>query len=229
MSFIGIRRNPMNKLALVAAASLLLILSDTMQSMAAEPRPEANVKVGMLLVASEGMSDPRFAETVILIVQHDSEGTIGLVINKPSDIPLTHALPMLKRLPEGAEFVYVGGPVQFRSMMSLLIHSERAPQGVVRVFDNVYATTGYNNVGRVVSMAREQDEVRAFGGYAGWAPGQLDTEIARGGWRLFEADAKAVFARNPARIWRDYMEESGGGWDWVRLDGSCRDSVPVMG
>jgi len=224
MSLIGFRRNSVGRLAMM----VVLILSGVMQSMAAEP-PGANVKVGMLLVASENMSDLRFAETVILIVQHDSEGTIGLVINKPSDIPITHALPMLKQPPEGAEYVYVGGPVQFRSMMSLLIRSEREPQGTVRVFDHVYATTGYNNVGRVVSMAREQDEVRTFGGYAGWEPGQLDAEIARGGWRLFEADANAIFAPDPAGIWRDYIEEAGGSWDWVRLDDSYRDSVPVMG
>jgi len=218
MSFIGNGRNLMNKLAVLAIASLLLAPSNATTSSAAEPRSDSSVQVGMLLVASESMNDPRFVETVILIVQHDAQGTIGLITNKPSDIPITHALPMLKRLPEGAEYVYFGGPVQFRSMMSLLMRSEREPEGAVRVFDNVYATSGYNNVGRLVSMAREPDEVRTFGGYTGWAPGQLDAEISRGGWRVFEADAKAVFAPDPAGIWRDYMEESGGSWDWVMLN-----------
>jgi len=178
----------------------------------------APVQIGMVLVASEEMKDPRFQETVILIIQHGNGGTVGLIVNKPSDVPLTHALPMLDRLPEGAEYVYVGGPVQFRTAMSLLIRSDSAPPGAVRIFDDVYATSGYNNVGRIVSAAREKDAVRTFGGYAGWAPGQLDAEIARGGWLLFEAEANAIFASDPADVWRNYIDESGGSWDWVMLD-----------
>lgn len=212
---------------LLGPLAVLFLLTFAAESRSAEGGKA--IEAGSLLVASQDMADPRFRESVILIVRHDQHGTIGLIINRPSEIPLTHALPMLKALPKGAEYVFFGGPVQFQSMLSILIRSDAEPRGMDRVFDNVYVASGFNNVARAVSSVGVADEVRTFGGYAGWAPGQLEAEVARGGWVVFQANAKKIFSRDPAALWQEYMEESGNSWDWVMNDVPWRDYSPRLG
>jgi len=163
---------------------------------------------GKFLVASRALRDPNFYETVILLVDYDRRGALGVVVNRPSAVPLGEALPEVKELRRRKDVVYLGGPVG-RDRMLLLVRTQNAPPESLRIFDRVYASGSLDALRDGLSRG---EGVRAFAGYAGWGPGQLDAEVARGDWLIGPADAKALFEAAPGSIWRDLIERFTGDW-----------------
>lgn len=171
-------------------------------------RAVAQLAKGKLLVASRDLLDPNFAETVVLLVDYDRDGAIGVVVNRPSPVPLGVALPDVKELRERPDVVYLGGPVA-RDRMLILLRSRHEPPQSLRVFDRVFASGSLDALRN--SMARGES-VRAFAGYAGWGPGQLDNEVARGDWLIGPGESDAVFAEKPDTVWDALIERLSGDW-----------------
>jgi putative transcriptional regulator len=164
---------------------------------------------GKFLVASRELVDPNFFETVILLVDYDMHGALGVVVNRPTEVRLGEALPEVKELRRRKDVVvFLGGPVA-RDRMLLLVQTANQPPQSLRVFDRVYASGNLDALRRSLSRG---EGVRAFAGYAGWGPGQLDAEVARGDWLIGPADAKALFNSAPASIWDDLIERFSGDW-----------------
>jgi len=175
-----------------SAALLLSLILGLAPSIAAQPA------AGRFLVAARGLSDPNFERSVVLLVQHEAEGSWGLVINRPTGVPLAKLFteePGLGRL-DG--FLYAGGPVGAGRFL-LLLRAHRPPEESRPVFADVYL--GWTPA--ALRDSRGISEFRVYSGYAGWAPGQLDVEIARGDWHLLPAEAPLLFGRRPELIWEE--------------------------
>jgi putative transcriptional regulator len=183
-------------------------------------RSEARLARGKFLVASRHLRDPNFSETVVLLIDYDWHGAMGLVINRPSELRLSTVLPEIKGLEQPTDTVYIGGPVA-RSQMLLLIQSRSQPKESSRVFKDIYVSSSRTVLQRMIDDADAGEKFRVYAGNAGWAPGQLYREVSRGGWHVLEADAETVFDKAPAEVWPELIRRASV--QWVRLQAPARN------
>jgi len=171
----------------------------------AGPGSREELAKGKFLVASRRLGDPNFRETVVLLIEYGLDGAMGLVINRPSAVKLAAVFPDIKELKQRKDTIYVGGPVAANQML-LLIRSTKTPEQSTRVTDNVYLSSSWKVLERLMKRKATNDErFRLFAGYAGWAPSQLDFERTRGDWHVLKADAETVFAQNPSELWPELI------------------------
>jgi putative transcriptional regulator len=146
------------------------------------------------------MGDPRFAETVILLLEHGREGTLGVVINQPSDVPLHKAIPALPDARRSEVSVYWGGPVQPEQSI-VLLREPGDSRLSKRVLPGVHMSPDLDDLRDVLAAPRPDRAVRVYSGYAGWGPGQLVAEMQKRQWVIDEGDADLVFAPDPTPLW----------------------------
>ena len=168
---------------------------------------------GKILVSNREMRDPRFAQTVVLLIKHGENGTMGLVINRRTKLTLSEALPQLERRADRPEFLFMGGPVQLQAI-SVLLRSKSQQDGSRRVLEGIYFSNNASLLKRIIGGESPGSRFRAFAGYAGWAPGQLDQELKRGDWHVLQAEADDVFREPPSEIWPELIRRAQG--EWVR-------------
>ncbi len=144
--------------------------------------PEFESLRGRLLVASPSLIDPNFHRTVVLVTEHVAEGAMGLVLNRPSAVAAADAVPHLEGLVEPDDPVYLGGPVQPSAVVALA-QLEDPSEAAAIVFDDVGFLPADADPDRFADSARR---VRAFAGYAGWGPGQLEAELEESAWIVSE-------------------------------------------
>ena len=164
---------------------------------------------GRFLVASRALSGPFFSESVVLVLNYSAQGALGLVINRPTDAALGELIPEVTRLSQRRDRVYQGGPVD-PSVMTFLLRSEQAVNGGLPVAPNVYATPNAEALRSVIQSGTPTSHFRAFVGYSGWGPGQLDREFARGDWHVGPARAEAIFDDAPGDLWQRMVVEFEG-------------------
>src|SRR6266849_8355944 len=156
------------------AAMLPAGLSTTLTALN-PPQPHPALAKGKFLVASRRLGDPNFVETVILLLAYDEKGTIGVVINRPTEARLSTLLSEVKELQKRTDVVYLGGPVG-RSQMLILARSNGQVEQSLRVFEDVYTVAGQRMLEQLIHEVGAQAKFRAYLGYAGWGAGQLDFE-----------------------------------------------------
>lgn len=170
------------------------------------PTPDVSPNVapakGVLLVAKPGMADPRFQETVVLLLNHDDRGTLGLIINRPTELHLSRLMPDLEAPDKDRHALYFGGPVGL-NLLVYLVRSKPAPQQAQQVMEDVYYGADRDVLRQLLTQRKDGSELRLYIGHSGWAPGQLAGEIARGDWLLVEGDPRTVFERDLETIWRE--------------------------
>jgi putative transcriptional regulator len=164
---------------------------------------------GRFLVASRRIADPRFSESVILLVDHDDKGTLGLIINRGSEIRLSEALPQVDSLRQRDDKLFFGGPVSRRQVL-LLMRTSHPPPGAILVFGSIYFSLGSSLLDD--TLGKDIGSFRAYAGYAGWGAGQLASELARGDWFVAEADVNTIFSAMPASIWPALIMRFEGQW-----------------
>lgn len=160
---------------------------------------------GIFLVAKRAMRDPRFQRTVVLLLEHDDEGTLGVIINRPTEMLLSHALPDLEGAKNGKHTVFFGGPVGLNTLVFLL-RSTKPPGVSSHVMADVYYSADRNTLETALNQHKKTNELRMFFGHAGWAPGQLAGELLRGDWLLVRADAHSVFEKKLDALWRELID-----------------------
>ena len=173
--------------------------------------PKTKAAKGQLLVASRSLGDPNFSESVILLLAYEAHGAMGVVINRPSDVRLASVLTDVPELRERPDRVFLGGPVS-GNLMVFLLRSTRRPDPSEPIFADVYATGSLSALRQGLSKSGRTAQLRAYAGYAGWGPGQLEREIARGDWYLTGADAATIFDTTPSDIWPKLIERTAGQW-----------------
>jgi putative transcriptional regulator len=160
-------------------------------------RPES----ATFLVAARGMQDPNFAQTVVLVIDYDAQGAFGLIINRPTRHTLAEIWPEIAGLE--AHSVFWGGPV-FPNRLLFLLRSDDAPRDTRQVISGVHLGSDEPTLKRII--AKGEEEFRTYAGYSGWAPEQLDNEIARGDWHLVPAERRFIFDSQPAEVWDELIQ-----------------------
>jgi len=158
---------------------------------------------GQLLVATDLLRDPRFVRTVVYMVHHDPTGAMGVVVNRPGpQVPVATLLRQLgldDRGATGSIRLNYGGPVE--GDRGLMLHStEYAIEGTERIHDGVALTSRPGVLADIAHGAGPHRYLFALG-YAGWGPGQLETEIAAGYWITVSADSSIVFDDDATTKW----------------------------
>ncbi len=171
---------------------------------------EPKLSKGKFLVASRDMKDTRFLRSVILLISYDSKGAMGLIINRPSKVKLAKVLPEIKGI-RPSDTIYFGGPVEGHRLQ-ILIRSGINPRGSYHIFGDIYVGADRKVLQRMISRKVSGEEFHAYVGYAGWAPGQLEREVLKGGWHIFPADAEAVFSEKPSNIWPEFIRKTSLLW-----------------
>lgn len=170
---------------------------------------DTQVGKGMFLIASPHLRDPNFRQTVVLICEHGTGGSLGLVINRRSDQHIMEVLPQATGLHERVGLVYSGGPVQKESLLILHRVFGEVPESQP-IFDGVCLGGDLLMLEKVSAEGGAEDVIRVYMGYSGWAPGQLQMELATGSWIVIPADLQLVFARNPYHVWSGVLRALGG-------------------
>ena len=189
------------------ARPLTLLLGVTLLVSASAPSGSAPT-AGSFLVASEELQDSNFAATVVLLLEYSEDGARGLVVNRPSKVQLTSLLP-IKALRGATLALHYGGPVDPKSL-SFLLRAEEQMEKSRPVLDGLQLTGEIQTVSALLRETDGEQRVRAFSGYSGWAPGQLDMELARGSWHVVAARASDVFDVAPGRLWQRLIQKLGG-------------------
>ena len=155
---------------------------------------------GSLLVATPILADPNFARTVILVVEYDeSQGSLGVVLNRPTDIEIEAALPDWETSVVGPPVLFSGGPVEPSALLGLTRESG-----------------GGTHMAALEEGPGENAELRLFSGYAGWGPGQLEAEIAEQAWWVLPAEPGDAFAAHPETLWYEVLGRQRGRLSWYR-------------
>jgi len=165
---------------------------------------------GLFLLSNNDLTGEIFGRTVIFLTHHDDKGSIGLIVNRETKIRVAELLPE-SHLPELRQYVYFGGPV-FGNQVFTLLRTERPHTLKRRVIGNIFLATGTNALRHIIAQVNSRETYRVFLGYAGWAPGQLEYEIARGDWIVTDIDPDLVFDPHPEQLWRRLMKSWAGHW-----------------
>jgi len=169
---------------------------------------------GRLLVATPMLGDPNFKRTVVLIVEHESEqGTLGVVLNRPTKVPVGQVLEPWDDLATSPSVVFSGGPVAPNSALAIaLVPGTEEPVGW-HPLDGAPAMTRLGLVDLDAPpglIAPVVTSLRVYAGYAGWSAGQLAAEIEEGAWYVVQADPADAFSAEPDRLWPAVLRRQGG-------------------
>ena len=152
---------------------------------------------GQLLVAGPDLLDPNFRRSVLLVGEHGEEGAMGVILNRPSPVSVHDAVPPLAELVDGEELVHVGGPVQPQAIVVLGDFSEPDEAAALVLGSIGFLPAEIESADDVRSLSR----ARVFAGYAGWAAGQLESEIEEESWIIEPALPEDVFTQEPEQLW----------------------------
>jgi putative transcriptional regulator len=203
----SIRAARRSRSSLIVLLCLLVGPFNGIDSMPAAER--GKFLTGQLLVATEDMRDPRFAESVIYMIKHDEDGAMGLVINKPiANALIDDLLESSGRQATGSKrdiVVHYGGPVGPRQ--GFLLHSdEHSLEGTTKIADGIAMTTDSRMLEAIASGKGPRQMLFALG-YAGWAPGQLEMELKTQSWVTVPGDKGLIFGADAAKKWRQAIDK----------------------
>jgi putative transcriptional regulator len=161
---------------------------------------------GQLLIASPALLDPNFARAVVLVVEHNDEGAMGIVLTRPSTAAVAEAVPPLEDLVADDEPVFVGGPVEPASVV-VLAEFEDTDAAAALVFGDLGFLRADAEASVLESAARR---FRVFAGYSGWEAGQLEAELALPSWIIEAPELEDVFSDDPEGLWSTVLRRKGG-------------------
>ena len=167
---------------------------------------------GQLLIAGPRLVDPNFWRTVVLVVDHSEDGAFGLVLNRPSETSVGEAVPELVKLIDPDEPLFIGGPVQPSTVITVarFLDIDDSPLAA-------FADIGVLGTGGppIEDMADRVIRARGFVGHSGWGPGQLEAELETGDWILEPARPEDIFSASPRELWSDVLTRKGGSYALV--------------
>jgi putative transcriptional regulator len=143
---------------------------------------------------------------VIAVANHDEDGALGIVLNRPSDTEVVEAVPELEGVMDGSEVVFVGGPVQPASIV-VLAEFEDPAEAAFLVVGGIGLVSDRTGLERLETVTARR---RIFAGYAGWGPGQLESELEREDWIIEPALPEDVFSEAPVELWAQVLDRKGG-------------------
>jgi putative transcriptional regulator len=187
---------------MLAIAALLLCGALTMPAQSTH-----DLGIGKILVARRDAPDSTFAETVIVVVRYSQGGTVGLMLNRRTEVPVSKALDPLKGASGRSDPVYAGGPVELPNVLALL-RANAMPEGAEHVTVKVYLVSTGAVLEKTLAKRPDPADFRVYLGYCGWSPGQLENEISHGFWQVLNGSADIVFDSEPETLWSRLIERA---------------------
>jgi putative transcriptional regulator len=195
---------------------------------------------GMLLVATPELVDPNFDHTVVLLLDADADGAVGVVLNRPSQVSVSEILPPWGEVVTGPDVVFHGGPVGTDSALAVATLPARdgassatedegdegdGPGAEPVGFRRVFGDTGIVDLDVPTELlAPALRGMRVFAGYAGWGAGQVEAEIEEGSWYVVPALAEDLLGARPEQLWTQVLKRQPGALAWV----STRPANPQL-
>ena len=183
-----------------ALVAFVLLAAATPGGAPAGAQDAKRLRPGVFLYAAPGLASGAFAESVVLLVRHGGEGSLGLIVNHPTKARVRDALRELGELRELELPLHFGGPVEVDAVLAL-VRSAKPVAAATRVLPDVYLVA---DTGTLEAAARQPDaasRLRVYAGYAGWSAGQLAGELRQGAWVVAPADARSIFTADPSSLW----------------------------
>ena len=170
------------------------------------PMEEILIQSGQVLLAEPFMMDSNFSRAAVLLCEHNQEGSLGFILNKPLQMRVDE---LVVDFPEFDSEVFLGGPVQTDTLHYLHCRGDIVDESI-RVADGVYWGGDFKKLKALIRhQVIEPSEIRFFVGYSGWSEGQLSGEMTYGSWVIANMDANYLFNTKPADLWRRIMENMG--------------------
>lgn len=174
--------------------------------LAAPAGAEAN---GILLVAKPGMIDPNFREAVVAVTRADDGSTVGVILNRPTGARLAELAPDLHHAERFPDPVSIGGPVMQQVIVAMFTAEQAPEERAFQIVPRVYLTMHPRIIERF--LAQPGGTVRLFAGFAGWAPRQLEAEMAEGTWYALRASESVLFRKDTSGLWRELVDQASSG------------------
>lgn len=201
---------PTPKSALSLLLALLVLATAWTQ---AAPRPSARAVPsldGQCLVATAKLNDPHFAKTVVFVIAHNREGAMGLILNRTLGTVSLQDLFGEQGIENAARVkveLRYGGPVE--NNLGFVLHSDDYAGTSTQLFRHGLALSTGLDIVKAVAAGRGPKRSQFLSGYAGWAAGQLESEIARGDWLAAPADPELILSPDPAALWEKALRHAG--------------------
>ncbi len=158
---------------------------------------------GRILISEPYLSDTYFKRSVVFLTEHNTEGSVGFVLNKPIDVKLQDVLQDFPDLPAG---ISIGGPVNTNTVHYLHTFGDLIPESV-HVKDNIYWGGDFEALKNLIIADQVQKgQVRFFLGYSGWSPDQLEEELKQNAWLVADINSEHVMAAEKESFWNEVLE-----------------------
>jgi putative transcriptional regulator len=168
---------------------------------------------GRILISEPFLNDPNFKRTIILLTEHNEDGSVGFILNKPTDLKLNDAI---EDFPEFDAPIYFGGPVQLNTLQFVhrageLVHrTGELIEGSIEISPGLFWGGSFDMLRDLIeAKAVQPEDFRFFIGYSGWGEGQLKEEMGINSWIVADAKIDEIFADEPDRLWRDILKGMG--------------------
>jgi len=189
------------------SVGILLSLTAALSLVPPPVLAQAETARTFLLVAQPDMLDPNFSRTVVLVMRNEEGGPLGVILNRPTNVQLRELYPERAELTGRDDLVFFGGPVQPDALLFAFRSAEKPPKGL-NVTGDIYISGFSEVLDELLEHPENAKEQRFFAGYAGWAQGQIEFEIARGGWYTLPLDVDAIFKMNPLTIYDELLKRA---------------------
>jgi len=199
----GIRLQPLREVTR-ALFAFLFFFGMSWSTSAESEKPLSAI----FLVARSELSDPLFKDSIVLVMNNVGPLPAGVILNRPTRISVSDLFPDFQRLAQLQDKVYLGGPVELRSVW-YLFRADAQPQHAIRVLDGVYVSANRDLLHKLLGRDKPMEGLRIFIGHSSWAPGQLEGELSRGDWTLAPADKDAIFNGKFEHPWPEEKDVPG--------------------
>ncbi|MCF7915643.1 MAG: YqgE/AlgH family protein [Spirochaetaceae bacterium] len=196
-----------------------------------EPEELPEYLLGYMLISESDLRDPNFFQTIVLILTHDQNGAMGLVINRPSDTTLSEIAEDMTSSEFADAPIHIGGPVDQNYLFALhsgFIDNVKS-DGAIQVADHIVFEPDFTLLHSNYRQLKQEEgtippTVKFFAGYAGWAGGQIEDELRRNDWIVIPAAADLVFSQDPGETWKKALYKKGGVY-WVAAETGHKPSI----
>jgi putative transcriptional regulator len=182
---------------MAGALCALLLLSGASSPLSAD---DSGKLTAILIVGKTDLPDDDFANSIVLVMNNLGPAPVGIVVNRPTRVTVPQLFPDDTRVARLKDKVYFGGPVELGEIW-FLVRATTPPEHAMQAFDGVYLSADRELLRKLLGRPKPMDGLRIFLGHAGWAPGQLESEISRGAWTLQRADPDAIFNGKSEHLW----------------------------
>ena len=186
-------------ITMILSLGLVFAAAATPAADTAEPR------AGMFLVATRALDGSHFGGTVVYLVEHGDDGSLGLIVNRPGHVSLSEALPDVDAAQASGHRLYYGGPVGASTIL-MLLRSDAAARGMAWVEDDIYLSADRRVLESLLAQNKPARELHFYLGHSGWSAGQLAGELERGSWHVVAGDTDAIFSAEVDSLWHRLIE-----------------------